>query len=212
MIDKLEFLEKTTLAPHSLCRVAERLTRSQKICPIQLGGEMVKSILLAALLVLFSGLGFAVQANCGDDTAALAGAKVHNPVGYTLPKDTRIKLSLDVELTSAWVKRHDFVQFLVAQNVYGVADDGERIVIVPAGSKVFGVADFTRSRYPFFIKGKAKLYVYVNSLILENGNAFLFILPSPYRPRRALTGNLIKIKSRTVSRRWKNALLVVEAN
>lgn len=87
---------------------------------------------------------------------------------FTLPAETVFKITVSDNVDTGFIKHNDYVAFTIAQNVY-VSNGNKRCLLVKEGTKVFGIADFSRPGYPFYIKGKSHLHVFVESITLENG-------------------------------------------
>jgi hypothetical protein len=113
------------------------------------------------------------------------GERVYPFVRASITSQVRFKISLDNDITSGFTKTNDYIVFSVLENVYGTAEfeDIEKIgdtekkipikkrcVVIPKDTKVYGLVAHANSRYPFFIGGKAKLYVMVTKLKIDDGS------------------------------------------
>lgn len=93
----------------------------------------------------------------------------------------QFKISLNTDLESGFSRTNDLVPFTIEENVYGKAlvpvfpvnrprELREyRCLVIPKTTRIYGVVDRARSSYPFWIGGKAKLYIAVTEFKLEDG-------------------------------------------
>ena len=145
---------------------------------------MRKVIQIMLLFVLVMGISVFAFAQCEKNPAQNWNAKDEEKLDFTLEKDVRFKIALSHNQTSAVAKTGDYVQFTVLENVYGFQcekkkdenniyqsadNDGKRTIVIPKDTKIFGMVDYAQSRYPFWVRGKAKLFIFVNSVKLESG-------------------------------------------
>jgi hypothetical protein len=92
-------------------------------------------------------------------------------VEVTLDPDSSIRLVVDQDADSGYIKSEDYIQFAVAQDVYAEdIDHTQRCVVIPKDTKVYGIVDYAKGRTPFRIKGRARLEVYVDKIMMANGN------------------------------------------
>lgn len=139
--------------------------------------------------------------------------EVFTHVRARITDDVTFKIQLDNELSSSFAKHSDVVSFTVLENVYGDAElptpllraDGKstytvrrdkRCIVIPKQSKIYGVVDFARARYPFSIGGKPKVFVTVTEFKLENGD--------PIRIRFVLPPSRIDVNGKTVKTGFKD--------
>jgi hypothetical protein len=110
--------------------------------------------------------------------ADITKEKDYTHVLATLTENATFKVALDGDMTSGFSKADDYVTFTVLEDVYGrghiydpdnKVDVYKRCAVIPKGTKIYGVVDHANSRYPFSIGGKAKLFVTVRELKLDNG-------------------------------------------
>lgn len=103
-------------------------------------------------------------------------------------KDTRFKIALDTEVSAGFAKPNDAVPFTVLENVYvnvkvpdipDIKDKPDinkklvekRCVLVPKGTKVYGMVDKSKSPYPLYLRGKSRLGVLVHELRIESAES-----------------------------------------
>lgn len=98
-------------------------------------------------------------------------------VRVRVPKFTSIKLIADDVYDSGTAKTEDYIPFTVAQDVYAEDDVDQRdkakpsklrCVVIAAGTKVYGIVDYFKARSPFRLRGKARLYIYADSVRLSD--------------------------------------------
>ena len=162
---------------------------------------MSKSILAVVFVSILSFSANAVSAQCSklankqERLLGTASAGAPDPEGtmykVPLPANTRFIVSLDSDLSSANTKENDLVQFSVASDVYALYPNeaaAEKLcVVIPKDTKIYGLVDFARSRYPFYIGGKAKLYVYLQSMQIRPGELISLDFAEPIREHLAVS-------------------------
>lgn len=155
--------------------------------------KKLTSILLFAFSYLFIGV-MPIFTQCTDNfttdeqvltyrleakkTEDASSQKTFTHIFATFDRQERFKIALDSDITSAFYKPNDYIVFSVLENVYGTwkfYDEDtkkkydKRCVVIPKDTKVYGNVDYANSRYPFYIGGKAKLFVTVKTIKLEDG-------------------------------------------
>lgn len=132
----------------------------------------ISSVLLFAGLLCFACTSIALG-QCTDiiksdyNPDPVTAPKPPDNAQFTLPAGTVFKITVSDNVDTGFIKHNDYVAFAVAQNVY-VSNGNKRCLLVKEGTKLFGIADFSRPGYPFYIKGKSHLHVFVESITLEN--------------------------------------------
>jgi hypothetical protein len=99
----------------------------------------------------------------------------------TLTPDMRFKVALDSEVSSSFAKFNDQIPFTVLQNVYANVtlpgldgkDVEKRCVVIPKGTKIYGVVDKAKAAYPLYLRGKSRLAVLVQQLELDSNESIV---------------------------------------
>lgn len=176
---------------------------------------MKKIIQILLLFVLAMVMPVFAFAQCAKNSQQEWKVEDKEKSDFTLKKDVKFKIALSHDQTSAMAKTGDYVQFTVLENVYGILcevtkdkdnnykptdNDGKRIIVIPEKTKIFGIVDYAQSRYPFYVKGKAKLFIFVNSVTLESG----VIIPIQFAiPEGDFFANLTPAQRRKIVRKCK---------
>jgi hypothetical protein len=101
-------------------------------------------------------------------------------ITFGIPETTSIKLVVDNDVDSGYLRGEDYVQFSVAQDVYvNDLDHGERCLVIPQGTKVYGTVDKGKNRKYFRIGGKAVLIVYITRIRLDSGEEIPITFAEP---------------------------------
>ena len=99
-----------------------------------------------------------------------------------LVSGSHFKIKLVSALSSDFNKSNDQVLLEVLEDVYGTTEKfditfrgktipvpAKRCLVIPKGTKLYGIVDRAKPSYPFYIGGKARLHIFVEDLILANG-------------------------------------------
>ena len=114
-----------------------------------------------------------------------------------LPESTTLMISLDMDLSSGFVKKNDRIPFTVQQNVYAhtqvpylkrketaMGRDGLRVefveemrwkrcIAIAKGTKLYGTVEKSKEAYPFYLNGKSRLSIVVTELKLDSSDSKL---------------------------------------
>lgn len=102
-------------------------------------------------------------------------------VKVMLNTNSSIKLALSQDADSGYINSEDYIQFVVNDDVWAYDNDGRyRCVAIAKGTRVYGIVDYAKGRTPFRIKGRARLEVYVDNIMLVNGKSVEISFSGPY--------------------------------
>lgn len=184
-----------------------KLTFLQEINDMKMISKPIPSFVLLLILSFFSLAAAAnAQCLCVESTCMGQGLQGNQPVNaihYVVERGSKFKIKVDTVVNSGPNTANDWVQFSTLENLYGLTTqevssetekDGKkekkidipintRVVVIPAGTKAFGQVKSARGRSPFWIMGKAQIFVTIDYIKIETGYCLpiRFSSPEDYR-------------------------------